>query len=108
MRPYRKYRDALIEALKDDPEEAYAYLQAAMDDFEEDGNTEALLLALRTVTEAKGGVPELARRTKMEKMTLYKALSEKGNPRLSTIGSILHGLGYKLTVAPAEQQAELN
>jgi probable addiction module antidote protein len=75
------------------PEEAEAYLEAALDAFEEDNNTQALLLALRTVAEAQGGIPELARRLDMEKMTLYKALSDKGNPRLSTIGAILHGLG---------------
>jgi DNA-binding phage protein len=40
----------------------------------------------------------------MEKMTLYKALSEDGNPRLSTIGAILHGLGYRLSLEPIAQR----
>ena len=101
MRQYRKYRDALIEDLKNNPEETLAYLEAVLEDFDKDGNTEALLLALRTVTEAQGGIPELAKRIGMEKMTLYKALSENGNPRLSTIWPILHGLGYKLKLEPA-------
>jgi probable addiction module antidote protein len=108
MRKHRKYRDAAIEALKDNPEDAHAYLQVALEDFEQDRNTEALLTALRTVAEAQGGIPELARRTNMEKMTLYKALSEKGNPKLSTIGAILHGLGYKLTVTPYTAQEKFS
>jgi probable addiction module antidote protein len=56
------------------------------------------------VAEAKGGILELARRLDMEKMTLYKALSEDGNPRLSTIGAILHGLGYRLSLEPIAQR----
>ena len=97
---YRTYRSALIQDLKDNPQETEAYLQAALEAFDQDQDTAALLLALRTVTEAKGGIPELARRIGMEKMTLYKALSEEGNPRLRTIGQILHGLGYRLALEP--------
>jgi DNA-binding phage protein len=63
MRKHRKYRDAAIEALRDNPEEAHAYLQVALQEFEQDNNTEALLTALRTVAKAQGGIPELARRT---------------------------------------------
>jgi len=105
MATYRKFRDVVIERFKENPEEAHAYLQVALEEFEEDGDTEHLLLALRTVAEAQGGVPELARRINMEKMTLYKALSENGNPRLSTIYAILRGLGYRLMLAPLEKQA---
>ena len=105
MATYRKFRDVVIERFKENPEEAHAYLQVALEEFEEDGNTEHLLLALRTAAEAQGGVPELARRINMEKMTLYKALSENGNPRLSTIYAILRGLGYRLMLAPLEKQA---
>jgi probable addiction module antidote protein len=100
MKHYRNYRDLAIETLKDKPREAHLYLQLALEDFEKDNDTGALLSALRTVAEAQGGVPALARRINMEKMTLYKALSEEGNPRLSTIGAILQGLGYRLTLEP--------
>lgn len=98
MSRYRTYRSALIQELKDNPEEMEAYLQAAIKAFDQDQDTSALLLALRTVAEARGGIPELARRIGMEKMTLYKALSEEGNPRLSTTLQILHGLGYRLAL----------
>lgn len=104
MNPSRNYRDVLIERFRDDPEEAHAYLQVALEAFEEDGDSEHLLLALRTVAEAQGGVPELARRIGMRKMTLYKALSEKGNPTLSTIYAILRGLGYRLMLAPRDKK----
>ena len=104
MRKFRSYEEVITERFNKNPEEAHAYLEAALDEFEKDNNTEALLLALRTVAEAKGGIPELARRLDMEKMMLYKALSEEGNPRLSTIGAILHGLGYRLSLEPIAQR----
>ena len=105
MATYRKFRDVVIERFQKNPEEAHAYLRVVLEEFEEDGDTEHLLLALRTVAEAQGGVPELARRIGMEKMTLYKVLSEKGNPTLSTLYAILRGLGYRLALVPTEKQA---
>ena len=60
------------------------------------------MLALRNVTEARGRVSELARQVNMGRTSLYKALSEEGNPTLGTVGTILRGLAYRLTIAPAE------
>ncbi len=54
MRKMRKYRDYLIEKLSDH-EEAIAYLQTSLEEYEKDGNTSALLLALRSIAEAQGG-----------------------------------------------------
>jgi probable addiction module antidote protein len=100
MKTYRTYRELAAETLRNNPEEALLYIETSLEEFEKDNNTGALLSALRTVAEAQGGIPELARRIGMEKMTLYKALSEEGNPKLSTIGSILHGLGYRMKLEP--------
>jgi probable addiction module antidote protein len=100
MKKYRTYREVVIERFKKDPEEAMLYLEVSLEDFAKDNNTGALLSALRTVAEAQGGIPELARRIGMEKMTLYKALSEDGNPKLSTVGMVLQGLGYRMRLEP--------
>jgi probable addiction module antidote protein len=100
MRHYRTFREVTIERFMKDPEEAMLYLEVSLEEFIKDNNTGALLSALRTVAEAQGGIPELARRIGMEKMTLYKALSEEGNPKLSMISSILHGLGYRMKLEP--------
>ncbi len=91
----RDYQEALLEALKD-PEEAKVYLEVALEEYEED--KEAFLLALRNVAEAQGGLSALARRTNLNRQNLYRALSPRGNPRLHTIGAILHGLGFRLSV----------
>lgn len=103
MRNYRKFHETLIEDLKNDPEYANAYLKVALEEFEQERDAEHLMVALRNVAESQGGIPALAERLDMNKTSLYKALSEEGNPRLSTIGDILHGLGYRLSLEPIGQ-----
>lgn len=93
------YHDELIESLKN-PKEANLYLRIAMEEYQEDGDTEALLVALRNVTEAKGGMSRLAKKTHLNRQNLYHALSKKGNPTLETFGLILRGLGYRLSIQP--------
>ncbi len=95
----------LITEKLEDKEQAEAYLEVALEDFEQTKNAKHLLQSLRNVVEARGGISELAKRTNMNRQSLYKALSGQGNPRLSTIGVILHGLGYKLALEPLEEVA---
>jgi probable addiction module antidote protein len=91
------YHDDLIQTLKD-PDEAFGYLQVAMEEYQEDNDAEALLVALRNVTMAQGGVAKLAHKTRLNRQNLYNILSKKGNPRLDTFGLILRGLGFKLAI----------
>lgn len=91
------YHQQLIESLKD-PNEAYGYLQACLEEYQEDNNTEALLVALRNVADAQGGMSKLARKTELNRQNLYKILSKEGNPRLDNFGLILKELGFKLSI----------
>lgn len=95
------YEDDLLDSLKE-PVEAAAYLQVAFDAFQMDGNFQALLLALRDVTNAQGGISELSEKTHLNRQSLYKTLSSTGNPKLDTFGSIIRGLGFTLTITPTE------
>jgi probable addiction module antidote protein len=95
----KRYHDDLIEALRE-PKEAYAYLQVALDEYQEDNDADALLVALRNVAEARGGITKLAKKTHLNRQNLYKALSKAGNPRLDTFGLILKGLGFHLSIQP--------
>jgi len=97
MVKYRKFEDYLVENLKDE-EEAKAFLDAAIEAYSEDGDTAALTLALRYLTEAQGGVNKLALKSKQDRKNLYKIFEGKTTPRLDTFNSIISGLGYKLTV----------
>jgi DNA-binding phage protein len=73
------YRDAFITSLKD-PNEAYGYLQIAIEEYQIDNDSEALLIALRNITDAQGGMTELARKTHLNRQNLHNILSRKGNP----------------------------
>jgi len=95
----RAYRDFLIEKMRD-PEEAAEYLKCSLDAYFEDGNTEAFLTAVRTVAEARGGMTALSKQTELNRQTLYRTLSKKGNPRINTRRSILNSLGFRLSIEP--------
>ena len=98
------HHDYLIKSLED-PEEAAIYLQVALDEYQEDGNTEFFMKALRDVAEASGGVGPLAKKTHLNRQNLYNTLSHKGNPRLNTLGVILSGLGFHLSITPIHRAA---
>lgn len=91
MRNYRDFKEYHIEKLRD-TEEARIYLSVALKEYEEDGDVEAFLLALSDVAEAQS--------TKLNSQNLYKALSKESNPCLKTIETILHELGFCLSVEP--------
>ena len=55
----------------------------------EDGDARAVPVALRTVVDAVGGMAALADKTGLSRETLYRTLSERGNPRLDTLAVIL-------------------
>jgi probable addiction module antidote protein len=57
------------------------------------------LLALRDVVEAYGGVAELAKTSRLNRENLYRLLSKRGNPTLSSLNSILEALGIELHFA---------
>lgn len=92
------YHDWLINSLSNNPKEAEMYLQAALEEYQTDGNTDALLLAMRHVAEARGGISKLSRQTKLNRESLYKTLSTRGNPRLQTFGVLLNALGFHLSI----------
>jgi probable addiction module antidote protein len=92
------HNEALLRELRDDPEFAAEYLKAAMDEADEPG---VLLLALRRVAEARGGLAKVAKEAGVERESLYRALSPHGNPRLSTLVAVTKAMGLKLTVEAA-------
>ena len=89
----KSYDDSLTAALTD-PDEAAAYIDAVME-LEDAG---ALLVALRQVAKAHG-MAEIARRADVGDKTLFRALSENGNPTLDTVTKVLHAVGPRLSVA---------
>ena len=89
------YQDYLIDSLSN-LEEAAGYLSAAL----EGGHLDVFLLALKNVVEARAGMNVLAKKTHKSRTSLYKSLSETGNPHLQGINDILHAMGMHLAVVP--------
>jgi len=90
------YRDDLLKRLED-PEYSALYL----DEVIATGDRKALMIALKDVVDARGGVGALADKVPLQRQSLYKVLSKQGNPTLETLGAILKPLGLRLSVAAA-------
>lgn len=85
------FDDYLLESLKN-PKEASAYLQAAL----MEGDSDTLLIALRTLAHAKGGLALLAQKTGIHRVHLYKMLGKGGNPSFKNIMTVLQALGVEV------------
>ena len=80
-----------------DPEVAAEYMNDAL----ESDDPAIILMAIRNIVNAKeGGFSELAKKSILGRESMYKMLSPKGNPKLSTFSSVLHSLGFQLCVVP--------
>jgi probable addiction module antidote protein len=91
----KSYEDDLFERLKD-PEFASEYLALALET--EDQAT--FLVALRDVVDTRGGIATVAKQVRIQRQSLYRSVSNKGNPRLTTLLGILKAVGLRLTVTP--------
>lgn len=79
----------------DDEEAIFAYVEAAF----EDGDPALIKHALGNVARARG-MTAIAKEAGVTREALYKALSEKGDPKLSTLLGVAKALGVRLTVSP--------
>jgi probable addiction module antidote protein len=91
----RDYEEGLVEKLKD-AEFAVEYLNASLEDSDE-GADERFLMALRHVAKAHG-MTAIAEKSGMARQAMYRALSENGNPELSSLKAVLSALGLRLAV----------
>jgi probable addiction module antidote protein len=87
--------------LRDDPEFAMEYLKVAFEDKEVPS---LRLLALRRVADAYG-MARLAKAAGLQRESLYRALSVKGNPTFSTINAVLSALGATMTIRVSKSSA---
>ncbi len=100
----RSHSEATIASFRRDPPFAAEYLNAVL----EDGDHEELLIALRYMAKAFGGVSAVARKAELNATTLYRTLSPKGNPELRSLTTLLRALGMRLAVYPIRQRQSRN
>ena len=97
---YRKFDAADYVRTEDD---AQGLLRAAVD--EDLGDGIVIRAALRHVAQTKN-MSALARATGLNRGTLYEALSEDGNPTLTTLLRVTRALGLRLRLEPMESPVE--
>ncbi len=91
----RSYKEYLLEQLQD-AEQAAAYINAAL----EEDDPHMFLMALRDVAEAQGGMTKLARKSQINRESLYRTLSARGNPRYTNLKAVLNAVGMRVHVDP--------
>ncbi|SHI27110.1 helix-turn-helix domain-containing transcriptional regulator [Pollutimonas bauzanensis] len=90
----RSHDDAMAELYRDDP----AFALEVINDVLEDGDQAELLILLRQLAQVSGGVQAVAEQAHLNPTQLYRTLSPKGNPALSSLLAILKAMGLRLAV----------
>jgi probable addiction module antidote protein len=91
------HEEAMAEMYRNDPELARDMLNSIL----EDGNQAELLIVLRQMTKAFGGVQAVAEKANLNPTQLYRTLSPDGNPALSSFTAIIKAMGMKICLQPA-------
>jgi len=84
--------------LKDEDDIKY-YLEAVF----KDGTSEEIAEALGNVAKAKQAMCKIAKKVKVNNNSLYRSLSKDGAPLFKTVNSVVHALGFRLSVVPAQR-----
>lgn len=96
----RTHDEAMAEAFRNDPAYAIQLLNSIL----EDGDQSELLITLRQLTKAFGGIQTVAETAHLSPTQLYRTLSPNGNPVLSSFSAILKAMGLRLTVQSVHAQ----
>ena len=87
---------AMAELYRDEPSLTLEVINGIL----EDGDQAELLIVLRQMAQAFGGVQAVAEQAHLNPTQLYRTLSPKGNPALSSLSAILKAMGLRLAVQP--------
>jgi probable addiction module antidote protein len=93
MRSGVKFEHVLENRLSDH-DQAAKYLTACYEE-----GSDVFLQTLRDVVEAQGGMTRAARLAGLNRESLYRQLSRRGNPSLTSLNAVLSALGLKLRFA---------
>jgi len=96
----RSHDEAMAELFRKDPGFAAEYLNQLL----QDGEPADLLVALRQIAQAQGGVRAIAKKTELNANQLYRTLSPRGNPELRSLSAVLKAIGLRLAVQIAPEQ----
>jgi len=92
----RSHDQAMAELYRSDPVLAAEVINSIL----VEGDQAELLTVLRHMAHAFGGVSAVAEQARLNPTQLYRTLSAKGNPALSSLSAILKVMGLRLAVQP--------
>ena len=90
----RAHDEAMADLYRSDPALALDVINSIL----EDGDQAELLIVLRQLAQAFGGVQAVAEKANLNSTQLYRTLSAQGNPGLSSLMAILKAMGLRLAV----------
>ncbi|MDZ7667543.1 MAG: addiction module antidote protein [Desulfotignum sp.] len=96
------YKNGLMQRLRD-PVYASEYLNEAL----KEDSQELFMMALRDVTKAKG-MAQAAKEANLNRETMYRMLSQKGNPNLSSLNKLLDTLGLTLIISEKKEEPAID
>ena len=99
--PTINHDETMAQVFREDPAYALDLLNSVL----EDGEPGELLIALRQMTKAFGGVAAVAEKAQLNQTQLYRTLSADGNPALSSLAAILKAMGLRLSVERLNSKA---
>lgn len=95
------FKDWQNEYYKKHPEEISLLAKNLIEEYNRvpDMPIEVLLGSLRRIAELHG-MSNLARKTKLNRESLYRSFSAKGNPTVRTLDKVVTCMGYRLMLTP--------
>ena len=94
----RSHDEAMAEVFRDDPVYAVELINSIL----EESDQGELMVTLRQMTQAFGGMRAVADEAQLNPTQLYRTLSPAGNPALGSLSAILKAMGLRLAVAPVQ------
>ena len=103
----QKFRnlDELLEEYLQNPEFALSFLNQAL----ADDDIDAFKKSLKDIIKVHGNISAIAKEANVSRGTLYKLMSDKGQPEIGTILKVFHALGYDVTVTqrqPSQRKSQ--
>jgi probable addiction module antidote protein len=100
-RDNHSHDEVVADLLRADPEFRVAMINEVMSD----GDYADMLILLRQLTLAEGGMKVIAERTGLSETALCRLMSAEGNPSLKNLAKVLDSLNLQLAVAPKRETA---
>lgn len=90
-KPYVSHEDSQIEEFRKHPERVLKYLNACVQVAFEENDPELVLSALAVVAKVYG-MTKLAKKTRLQRESLHRMLSKKGNPEWGSLFRVFRAL----------------